>query len=125
MNYTGVFFDKALTDNGKLDKQIAFPHVTHKYKPAEIDRSLFGQVVIFKVIGYGINAENEGLLVEVAEASEEMKKVLAEIEVPHITLSISANGKAVNTRYLDFKPCTPWYIGGHYGGFEKGKTFFK
>ena len=125
MNYTGVFFDKALTDNGKLDKQIAFPHVTHKYKPAEIDRSLFGQVVIFKVIGYGINAENEGLLVEVAEASEEMKKALAEIEVPHITLSISANGKAVNTRYLDFESCTPWYIGGHYGGFEKGKTFFK
>lgn len=125
MNYTGVFFDKALTDNGKLDKQIAFPHVTHKYKPAEIDRSLFGQVVIFKVIGYGINAENEGLLVEVAEASEEMKKALAEIEVPHITLSISANGKAVNTRYLDFELCTPWYIGGYYGGFEKGKTFFK
>lgn len=125
MNYTGVFFDKALTDNGKLDKQIAFPHVTHKYKPAEIDRSLFGQVVIFKVIGYGINAENEGLLVEVAEASEKMKKALAEIEVPHITLSISANGKAVNTRYLDFEPCIPWYIGGHYGGFKKGKTFFK
>lgn len=124
MIYTGVFFDKALTENGKLNKQIAFPHVTHRFHPTEIDRNLFGQAVTFKVVGYGINAENEGLLVEVAEASEEMRKALAEVEIPHITLSISAEGKAVNTKYLGFEPCTPWYIGGRYGGFENGKVLF-
>lgn len=124
-NYTGIFFHKALTDNGKLDTQIACPHVTHKYKPTEVNKSLFGQEVMFKVVGYGINEENEGLLVEVAQASDEMREALAEIEVPHITLSISKEGKAVNTRYLNFEPCTPWYLSGFYGGFNKGKVFYK
>lgn len=125
MNYTGVFFHSDLTKNGKLAKQIACPHVTHQYKPTEVNKSLFGQEVTFKVIGYDINEENEGYLVEVYEASEEMKKALAEIELPHITLSISESGKAVNTRFLEFESCEPWFIGGYYGGFEKGKIFYK
>lgn len=122
MIYTGVFFEENF--NNKLDKKIQFPHVTNQFKPTKVDYSLFGQEVVFKVIGYGINEENEGYLVELVNATQEIKNAFANIEKLHITISVSQTGKPVNTKNLDFKPIQPFYLKGRYGGYEKNKVVY-
>lgn len=122
MIFTGVFFEKKFET--KLDKTIAFPHVTFQFKPKEIDKNLFGQEVTFKVVAHGINEDNEGFLVEIVEATEEMKKAFNKIERPHITIGVSNKGKAVNTKNLEFKPCDSFILKGRFGGFEKNKIIF-
>lgn len=116
--YTGIFFEKM---TGKLEKQIEFPHVTHEFRPMNINEDLFGQEVTFEIIGYGIDTENEGYLVKVKTATDEMRKALDIIAIPHITLSVSKNGKPVNTKNLEFKPCAGFEITGVYGGFNGNK----
>lgn len=122
--YTALFIDKNSIPTSKLDKTIEFPHMTHLFKPTEVNENLFGQKAILEVYGYGINAENEGWLVRIKEASEEIKKAFEVVEVPHITLGISKDGKAVNTRYLNFEAIEPFEIEAVYDGFGKGKIIY-
>lgn len=115
--YTGVFFKQEF--KGKLEKKIEFPHITHQFKPSTIDYSLFGQEVEFEIIGYGNDLNNEGYLVRLVNGSNEMKKAFEEVKIPHITISVSADGKPVNTVNLKFRPYTvPVRIKGIYGGFN-------
>lgn len=72
-----------------------------------------------EVIGYGADDDNEGLLVRLKSANPKLQKKFEEIEKPHITLSISQKGKAVNTRFLDFKPIEkPFSFTMIYGGYK-------
>lgn len=118
INYTALFINKEDRATSKLDKTIEFQHITHEYRPKEVNKELFGQTAKLRVIGYGINEENEGYLVEIIEASEEIKKAFSIVEVPHITIGISKSGKAVNTRYLEFAAIEPFEIVATYGGFN-------
>ena len=98
------------------------PHVTFQYKPDFVDTSLFGIPILVTIIGYGSNGENEGLLVELTSDNEQINSMIRQIPVPHITLSVSENGQAVNTRYLDFTLFEkPMQIVGHYGGFSESE----
>ena len=122
--YTGAFVDSKelehkLEEYGvertKLWRQIKDTHVTFQFRPADVDESLFGLPVDIRVIGYGVNTQNEGLLVEVTCANETVQKLCDKVEVPHITLSVSEDGKPVNTRYVGFAPIkTPFTIRGVY-----------
>ena len=55
---------------------------------------------------------------------EELKELYDNIDIPHITLSISEDGKAVNTQMLDFMPTNEFKITTKFGGFL-GKPIYK
>lgn len=121
--YIGCFFDYAeLFDLIKdirvnpLKNEKQKPHVTFKYKPDTINTDLFGEEISVNIIGYGNDGENEGLLVTLTSESKELTEMIQQIPVPHITLAVSDNGKAVNTRYLDFTAIEPRKISGFYNG---------
>lgn len=99
-----------------LEKTIMNPHVTFVYEPCEVKTELFGSKIKIKIVGYGKSAENEGLKVELITDNPILEEMILRIPVPHITLSISADGKAVNTRYLDFHEIAPIEIYGIFGG---------
>lgn len=125
--YTGVFFDmpalysemnKRLARK-KLYREIERPHVTVQYKPKEVNTSLFGQEVEFTVTGYAVDGRNEGVAVQFSKdgLSQELRELLETIKVPHITLSVSKNGRPVDTGRLHFEACQPFSIRGTYRPF--------
>lgn len=126
--YTGVFvnakdLERLLEEHGvmrtKLWREIPNTHVTIQYRPEQVDESLFGCSVDVRVVGYGVNGQNEGLLAELICANEKVKKLCERVEVPHITLSVSKTGKPVNTRYVRFQAVqNPFTISGVYEAYR-------
>lgn len=100
-----------------LFRQIHNPHITFDYKPESVDESIFGKKIKIKIIGYGYNEDNEGVKVELHSSDSEIEKMIKRIPVPHITLSVSAKGKPVNTKNLIFNAVEPIEIEGTYGGY--------
>lgn len=129
IKYTGCFFAPELLKRSlenctrqKLAKEIANPHVTFVYRPEEVPAMLFGQRVTVRAIGYGCDGENEALQVEFADLPDCLKPYTGDIAIPHITLSIAGSAKAVNSRYLDFKPIVPFPLTGIFGGMDEAGT---
>ena len=102
----------------RLARVVQNPHVTFQYAPEQVDESLFGEKVHIRVVGYGKDGENEGLKVEVSAQERRLEELIHRIPVPHITLSISVSGAAVNTRYLNFDPVAPVELIGVFGGWR-------
>lgn len=127
--YVGVFLKKEnlmkrIENLGsRLSKGIEFPHITFQFRPENVNEKLFGSKIIVKAIGYGNNGKNEGLKVELSSTNPELQSMIEAIEVPHITLSISDDGKPVDTRFLSFEDIEPFEICGTFGGFANGKVF--
>ncbi len=127
VEYTGVFLERASLyalvsekfGDGRLHHDVLYPHITFQYMPQMIQDELFGEKAEFSVVGYGKDELNEGLLVKWKSGPPALKKEFAQICIPHITLSFSEYGYAVNTRYLDFRPIAPFMISGYFGGFTK------
>lgn len=124
--YTGVFFDAAelsekfakYVGEETLSNIIKNPHVTFTFRPKEVDAGLFGQPVTFKVIGYACDGKNQGLQVEVLSIHSSLLSEYGTIKVPHITISVSEDGRPVDTGKLDFKPISvPFEVVGTYGAF--------
>lgn len=127
--YLGIFVDfitlQMFTNNNitkeRLPRPIVNPHVTFAFKPTEYNPDLIGKLAMLKVVGYACDGKNQGLQVEMEESS--VPEILAEfkkIENPHITLSVSNEGKPVDTGKLKFEPIEkPFYIMGTYKGFSK------
>ncbi len=128
--YTGVFFEKesfyALVSEklsgSRLHQDVLHPHVTFQYMPQIVPEELFEEKAEFKVVGYGNDGQNEGLLVEWLTGAPQLKQLYDEIKIPHITVSYAEYGSPVNTRYLDFKPITSFDISGVFGGFSKSNN---
>ena len=100
-----------------LDHPIRDPHVTVAYRPGteKVFLDELGSDAVIRVLGYGNDGKNEGLLVEVAASSPIIQEALNKRVAPdkngemkhvrmHITSSISDGSEAVNTKNLDFKP---------------------
>lgn len=100
-----------------LAHKIRDPHVTVAYRPGveKVFLDSLSSEAIIRVVGYGNNGENEGLLVEVSAEDPVIQKTLSDRVAPdrdgklktvpmHITLSIADGAEAVNTKYLDFTP---------------------
>ena len=122
--YTGCFLDypssktiKKKRPGRALSNPNDILHMTIQFQPDCIDEKLFGERIRIKVIGYGIDEENEGFLVEAHSDNHDVQQLIDSIEIPHITMSISANGKHRNTRNLNFKRIEPFIISGIYGGY--------
>jgi len=102
--YEGFFISGL---EGSLDKLVKNQHITTDFRPENPHPELYGEKAFFIVTGYGNDGENEGLSVELyGETKEHLKEQLRElyekIPVPHITLSVSEEGKPVNTSRLVF-----------------------
>ena len=128
-HYIGIFFNYEELHNkikmigNRLERRIINPHVTFMYKPDTVDESLFGEKVKIKIIAYGNNGDNEGFKVELFTSNKHLQKMVNNIPVPHITISISDTAKAVNTRCLNFVPLNNSIdIEGEFGGFIDGKV---
>ena len=124
--YIGCFFDPAEIkrnawnqERGRLHRVVRHPHVTFSYRPDEVPFDLFGSEVAVRVIGYGKNDENEAFLVELLEMPEGLLPLAETIRVPHITISVSERGKAVNSNKLKFPPVQPFIIKGIFGGEDQ------
>ena len=130
VNYEAFFIEQPL--NSKLARNIEFKHITITYKPEQEHSYLYGIVGKFKVIGYGNDGQNEGLLVKLVSLSEdslELTGLYNAVAVPHITLSVSVDGKPVNTGKLTFDKEIPEEfkdldIYAKFGGFI-GKPIYK
>ncbi len=127
--YVGCFVDKdeleeklQHTVRTKLWRTIEAPHVTFEYQPREVDEELFGEKVQIRMTGYGCDGQNEGVKVELFSANPKIAEMIQKIPVPHITLSVSACGKPVDTRDLRFEPMEPVEIVGIYGAYTNRNT---
>ena len=103
-------------DRSPLAKPIDDTHVTFAYMPIQVDESLFGESVRIRIKGYGNDGENEGLLVELSTDNSSLNKMIEQIPTPHITLSVSETGKAVNTRFIEFHDIEPVECVGTFSG---------
>lgn len=125
VKYIGCFFapeevKKCLTDleRNVLDREISAPHVTFSYEPKSVPWEFFGEEVTVKAVGYGNDGENEALQVEFIKLPAGLNELTSEIAVPHITLSVSKRGRSVNSRWLEFKPITPFAMTGIFGAMD-------
>lgn len=126
--YAGLFLDPVNLYHQKpasLEKAINYPHVTTAFKPTsnQLHLAQIGSSAKIYAIGYGNNGENEGLLVKIKAEDPEIQEACDTLETPHITLSISKQGQAKNTAFLDFTPLEePIELTGKFGLFSQGSV---
>ena len=109
-----------------LEREIRTPHVTFVYQPKQVDDTLFGQPVDITIDGYGNDGYNEGVAVTLTAENPAIMELYEEIDVPHITLAVSQEGKPVDTWDLDFEPVEPLHIRGIFGAYTaKGNVILK
>lgn len=101
----------------RLYRIIEHPHITFAYRPADADESLFHEKINIRVVGYGNNTENEGVKVELSMDHPRLQKMAESIAVPHITISVSKDGRSVDTGALSFREIPPFEITGRFGGY--------
>lgn len=105
--YEGQLRKETPFECATLDNPINNPHVTVAYRPAIEHKDFYGSWVYAIVRGYGNDGINEGYLVELlpqkGSRNIEFCKLLCDIKVPHITLSVSDDGKPVDTSKLKFE----------------------
>ena len=124
--YTGVFFNATelsekfakYVGEETLSNIIKNPHVTFTFRPDSVDTSLLGKPVCFTVTGYACDGKNQGLGVEVSLIHAGLSSEYQTIKHPHITISVSEDGKPVDTGKLCFTPLPESFeIVGKYGIF--------
>ncbi|MCQ2570995.1 MAG: hypothetical protein MJ154_01995 [Candidatus Saccharibacteria bacterium] len=123
--YTGLFIEKNSFYNlfpAKLAKEIEYPHVTVFFKPkgSEVHQELFGEKATITVTGYGCDEKNEGFSVKINAQNPELQKLCDGILVPHITISVSEDGKPVDTGKLEFETREQVSIEATFGAFTTG-----
>lgn len=113
--YDGFFLRFPI--EGKLEKTVVNQHCTLGFKNGYIPEAL-GEEVVLYATAYGNDGTNEGLRVEsIVCKNKELKERFAALEVPHVTLSVSANSKPVNTAKLAFNKPARVTMAAFYGVF--------
>lgn len=123
MIYWGLFFPTTTTDNS-LSNVVKFQHITFgfKVKPPVGLNGRWGRIAETTIIGYGNDGENEGYKIEL----HGWKKFYRSNATPHITISVSENGKPVNTGKIKFDKCEEIDYTGRWGWFgSDGKVHFE
>ena len=124
MIYEAFFIQEQL--DSTLEKDIQNKHITTEFRPKQTHQDLYGKTATFKVIGYGNDDKNEGFKVEMVSCEDvALKELFDNIPLPHITLSVSNDGKPVNTAKLDFQPVNGQIVTGKFGGFDNGTVVYK
>lgn len=98
--YWGLFFDEFDLPIGTLERKVPHKHVTFGYK-TPMPEDLVGKKSLVKVVGLGKDQNNEAYAVLLDQSV--WKYFNGDpISSPHITLSLSSDGKAKDSRFLDF-----------------------
>lgn len=123
--YTGLFIDKkTFYDHfsAKLAKEIEYPHATVFFKPkgSEVHQELFGEKAMITITGYGCDENNEGFSVKINAKNPALQKLCDDILVPHITISVSEDGKPVDTGKLEFETREQVSLEATFGAFTTG-----
>lgn len=115
--YHGVFFDRNRLDelvDGNipnrhgLPREIRNPHVTFGFHSQPVEGFHDGMGVNgFRIIGYGNDGVNEGLLVRIPKR---MRRYYQGASQAHITLSLAEGGQPKDTAKLDFTPLDKPFI---------------
>ena len=124
-SYIGGFLRKqdyrrllARCSAGTLARQIDAPHVTFVYRPEAVEEELFGEPLRLCVTGYANDGRNEGVRVEIRTENARLRDMAERIRCPHITLSVSEDGRPVDTGYLTFTPVEPFELTARFGGYD-------
>ena len=135
--YEGFFIPEELQKlilRGSLEKEIEFKHITTSFKPEKPKTWLYGITERFYITGYANDGINEGVSVQNDWEDDNNTEFLAwdvwddyfKTANPHITLSVSKDGKPVNTKNLKFNPIISTFkIDMIYGGFDGEKVITK
>ena len=136
ISYQGIFLDKESIkklvemQEEKLTNVVMEMHCTFKYRPEKKETESFlnklgNKAIFLKIVGYASDGKNSGFEVELTDEQREVyfnthiiddNTNKTEMTIPHITVSLSDNAKAVNTRNLKFKRLKePFYISGRAG----------
>lgn len=117
--YIGFFLDNKIQNT--LPREILHQHITFSYMPEneilEKAKNVLNEKATFRCISYGNNGKNEGYKVELVKSSDDIAKLFAKIPIPHITTGLGYSGKAVDTAYLNFRPCEVFEVNGTFGFF--------
>lgn len=90
----------------KLENRIDTPHITVYYKPSELHEHYYGKRGLFELYEYGCDDKNEGYKVRYIKSdSIDVPWLFNLVDIPHVTISVSDDGKPKDTKNLDFKPC--------------------
>lgn len=124
--YTGCFIPYHLFHDkissirrNPLQHDVKLPHITFAYKPNVVNEALFGELISVVVTGYGNDGLNEGVKVQLLSNNPTIQQAIDQIDVPHITIAVSDDGKPVNTRNLQFTEIPPKKLYGFFGGYTK------
>lgn len=105
-----------------LEREITNPHVTCEFRPKNPQTELFGTEAEVTITGYGCDGNNEGFSVSVKTANPEVQALIDKVPVPHITLSVSAKGRPVDTAHLKFTPCEHVVLHGIFAGYDPNQN---
>ena len=132
--YFGMFFDKSASkiiyENEKVHLE-NLPnnfHCTFEFAPKEYNllNEVIGKEVSVTLVGYACNGKNSGFEIEIPENIKMYFKNFdntGKLKIPHITTSISKEGKAVDTANLYFEELDePIIIKGKFGYFIKDRN---
>lgn len=115
----GLFIEKPFT--GDLANEIEHQHITFGYKVTPPDGIDWEAEYPIVVIGYANDGTNEGYC---CEFPPELDEMYFGTDMPHITVSVSDDGKPVNTQYLDFEELDePFTIYGKFGYYARGNYY--
>lgn len=97
--YEGFFFKNL---GGMLKSVVEHQHMTTQFMPTFYHTIMYGKKAKFKVVGYANDGKNEGLKIVMIEGDEKMRALYGLAPNPHITLSVSEEGKPIDTGDLNF-----------------------
>lgn len=137
LSYEGIFFDEEEEKKifslekknlGLVNDKL---HCTFKYHPTEkeIFNNLVGEYFDIYLVGYGNDGKNSAFMIDLPE---ELKEYYInydtdnKLKIPHITVSLSEDATANDSKDLNFKKLTkPIKVRGRFGYFVKdnGKEY--
>ena len=134
VEYFGIFFDKEnskkIIDNEKvhLDKLPNNFHCTFCYKPDSLKlfNEVAGKTIDIALIGYACDGKNSGYKVDFSTSLKKYFKNFdkqGNVKIPHLTTSLSKDGKAVDTANLNFINLNePILLKGRFGYFIRNNN---
>ena len=124
--YEGFFFELNEDEfmdspwpNSKLEHRIDTPHITVFYKPSQPHEIYYGQKGRFEFYEYGCDDNNEGYKVRCVGCDGILVPyILKEVDIPHVTISVSEDGKPKDTKNLNFVACEPYVYEAVFGAMQ-------
>ena len=137
VDYEGLFIDseeleKLFKNEGTfLGNRNDLPHITFLYKPdgKHLIEDVIGKSITCYLTAYGCDGDNSAFQVSLPDDYNDLylnKDENGDVIEPHITVSLSDNGKAINSRYLTYvKLKEPIPVNGTFGYWIKdsGKEY--